>query len=125
MNHLLAIDQGTTGTKALVFDKKLQVLSESYATFPQHFPKKAWVEHQLDKIWNSVRTACKKALSDLDCPSITAIGLSNQRETLCFWNRHTHEALSPAIVWQDRRTHHLCQELKRNDLDLFFQRKIE
>ena len=112
--YLLAIDQGTTGTHVLIVDDRLEVVGEAYREFTQHFPKAGWVEHDLREIWKTVERCCKKGLSDADIrpDMVTAIGITNQRETTAVWNRSTGEPLARAIVWQDRRTAELCAELK-------------
>jgi glycerol kinase len=112
--YLLAIDQGTTGTHVLIVDDRLEVVGEAYREFTQHFPKAGWVEHDLREIWKTVERCCKKGLSDADIrpDMVTAIGITNQRETTAVWNRSTGEPLARAIVWQDRRTAEMCAELK-------------
>ncbi|HZJ53209.1 MAG TPA: glycerol kinase GlpK [Myxococcaceae bacterium] len=112
--YLLAIDQGTTGTHVLVVDDRLEVVGEAYREFTQHFPRAGWVEHDLREIWKTVERCCKKGLADADVrpDMVTAIGITNQRETTAVWNRATGEPLARAIVWQDRRTADMCAELK-------------
>jgi glycerol kinase len=112
--YLLAIDQGTTGTHVLVVDDRLEVVGEAYREFTQHFPKAGWVEHDLREIWKTVERCCKKGLADADIrpDMVTAIGITNQRETTAIWNRSTGEPLGRAIVWQDRRTAEMCADLK-------------
>jgi glycerol kinase len=112
--YLLAIDQGTTGTHVLVVDDRLEVVGEAYREFTQYFPRPGWVEHDLREIWKTVERCCKKGLADADIrpDMVTAIGITNQRETTTVWNRSTGEPLSRAIVWQDRRTTEMCADLK-------------
>ena len=112
--YLLAIDQGTTGTHVLIVDDRLEVVGEAYREFAQHFPRAGWVEHDLREIWKTVERCCKKGLADAEIrpDMVTAIGITNQRETTAVWNRATGEPLGRAIVWQDRRTTDLCAELK-------------
>ena len=112
--YLLAIDQGTTGTHVLIVDDRLEVVGEAYREFTQHFPRAGWVEHDLREIWKTVERCCKKGLADADIrpDMVTAIGITNQRETTAVWDRDTGEPLARAIVWQDRRTADLCAELK-------------
>jgi glycerol kinase len=112
--YLLAIDQGTTGTHVLIVDDRLEVVGEAYREFTQHFPKAGWVEHDLREIWKTVERCCKKGLADADIrpDMVTAIGITNQRETTAVWNRSTGEPLARAIVWQDRRTAEMCADLK-------------
>jgi glycerol kinase len=122
--YLLAIDEGTTGTTAILMDGDLNLVSEASVDFPQHFPKPGWVEHDPKEIWKavgeSVTAAVKKA--GIDAKSIAAIGITNQRETLCFWDKKTGETLSNAIVWQDRRTAEFCDSLKKQSLEGVFQK---
>ncbi len=112
--YLLAIDQGTTGTHVLVVDDRLEVVGEAYREFTQHFPRPGWVEHDLREIWKTVERCCKKGLADAEIrpDMVTAIGITNQRETTAVWHRETGEPLARAIVWQDRRTAEACAELK-------------
>lgn len=117
---ILAIDQGTTGTKVLVVDSDLKVLSEASVPFPQHFPTPGWVEHDPEELWDSVVKAIGKALARVDVKKIVAIGITNQRETICFWEKGTSQSLSHAIVWQDRRTSDYCDHLRSKGVEGFF-----
>jgi len=123
---ILAIDQGTTGTTALIFDENFKVLGKVNHEFPQHFPEASWVEHDLEEIWNSVVKAVGDvlALAKVSGNEISAIGITNQRETTCLWY-HGPEAkpLHRAIVWQDRRTHETCQKLKKQGHEKYIHRK--
>jgi glycerol kinase len=121
MEHILAIDQGTTGTKSLIVDENLKLISEASVPFPQRFPKPGWVEHDLNEIWNSVLASIEQALEQAGNVKISAIGITNQRETLCFWDRETGEPIARAIVWQDRRTADLCKQLAEKGAEPFFQ----
>ena len=114
-SYFLAIDQGTTGTHVLVIDDRLEVVGEAYREFTQHFPRPGWVEHDLKEIWKTVERCCKKGLADAEIrpDMVTAIGVTNQRETTAVWNRSTGQPLARAIVWQDRRTAEACSELKQ------------
>ena len=111
---ILAIDQGTTGTKALLLDAKLNLLAESAREFPQRFPSPGRVEHDLDDIWNSVRMSVTSAIATagIDASAIRGIGITNQRETTAIWDGASADPIHTAIVWQDRRTTERCQELK-------------
>jgi glycerol kinase len=111
--HLLAIDQGTTGTTALVMDIEGRTLGRATREFPQHFPEPGWVEHEPDEIWDSVCAAIGGALSaaKLGWESIAAIGITNQRETTLLWERASGKPIHRAIVWQDRRTAARCADL--------------
>ena len=116
---ILALDQGTTGSTAMIVDHKLQVLGESSVDFQQHFPKSGWVEHDLHQVWDSVCKSIKLALAKakVDSYRIASIGITNQRETTCFWSRKSGKPLSRAIVWQDRRTSTFCESLKSQGLE--------
>lgn len=122
--HLLAIDEGTTGTTAMLMDTDLNLVAEASVDFPQHFPKPGWVEHDLNEIWKAVGESVAAALkkSGIDPKSIAAIGITNQRETVCFWDKKTGETLANAIVWQDRRTAELCDALKKQSLEEMFRK---
>jgi len=109
---VLAIDQGTTGSMALVVARDGQVLSRAYSEFTQHFPRPGWVEHDADEIWNVTRRVSRAAVSEAGADRIGAIGITNQRETVVLWDRETLEPVHRAIVWQDRRTTDFCRELK-------------
>ena len=108
---ILAIDAGTTGVTALVVDPLGEIRATGYSEFPQHFPADGWVEHDLNEIWAATLVAAQGALGQVDAP-VTAIGITNQRETVCFWDRETLGAARSAIVWQDRRTTAHCEELR-------------
>jgi len=122
---ILAIDQGTTGTKAVVLRSDLKVLAEANRELPQHFPRPGWVEHDLDEIYTSVRGAVGEALGKarVKPSSLAAIGITNQRETTAIWDRKSGRPIHRAIVWQDRRTSEDCEELKKRGLEPLFRRK--
>jgi glycerol kinase len=114
MSFVLAIDQGTTSSRAMVFRADLSVAASAQAEFPQHFPASGWVEHDPEDIWNSTLATCREALKQagLGAKDIAAIGITNQRETTLVWDRATGKAIHNAIVWQDRRTADICARLK-------------
>jgi glycerol kinase len=114
MSFVLAIDQGTTSSRAMVFRADLTVAGVAQQEFPQHFPASGWVEHDPEDIWNSTLTVCREALkkAGLAAKDIAAIGITNQRETTLVWDRATGKAVHRAIVWQDRRTADFCARLK-------------
>ncbi len=118
-SYILAIDQGTTGTTALVMSPQGQTLSRENREFGQHFPLPAWVEHEPQEIWESVRVTCREAVraAGVRPDQIAAVGITNQRETTLLWDRATGEPMHRAIVWQDRRTTPRCAELKRQGLE--------
>ena len=110
---ILAIDAGTTGVTALVVGTDARVLARGYSEFPQYFPAEGWVEHDPNEIWAATLTAVKAALTELgDGDAPTAVGITNQRETVVLWDRETLGAPRRAIVWQDRRTAGLCDQLR-------------
>ncbi|HEX9241057.1 MAG TPA: glycerol kinase GlpK [Anaeromyxobacter sp.] len=112
--HVLAIDQGTTGTTVLVLDRRLAVRAKVNQEFRQIFPKPGWVEHDLEDIWGSTLSTMQRALREagLRGADIAAIGITNQRETTGLWDRRSGRPLHHAIVWQDRRTTDVCARLK-------------
>ena len=112
MRHVIAIDQGTTGSTVLVLDEQLAVRGRGYKEFPQIYPQPGWVEHDPEEIWKSVSAALAQALKGTEPSSIAAIGITNQRETTVLWDRKTGKPVHNAIVWQDRRTADHCTQLK-------------
>ena len=110
MPALLAIDQGTTSTRAMVFDDRGGVLAQAAVELPQHFPQPGWVEHDPMVIWRDARTCAQQALreSGVAASDLAGIGITNQRETTIVWRRDNGEPVYPAIVWQDRRTAAFC-----------------
>ncbi|MBS4071799.1 MAG: glycerol kinase GlpK [Algoriphagus sp.] len=112
--YILALDQGTTSSRAIIFDQKGQIVSVAQKEFKQHFPKQGWVEHDPDEIWSSQSAVMIEALvnKSIRADQIAAIGITNQRETTIVWDRKTGKPLHNAIVWQDRRTASYCNELK-------------
>jgi len=111
---ILAIDQGTTSSRALVFDSAGTILASAQRELPQIFPAPGWVEHDAERIWQDVLSVARDAIAkiDADASAIVAIGITNQRETAVVWDRHTGAPIHHAIVWQDRRTAAACQKLK-------------
>src|SRR6195952_4583401 len=114
MPHILAIDQGTTSSRAIVFRADISIAAQAQQEFPQHFPASGWVEHEPDDIWNSTIATCREAMkkANVAAKDIAAIGITNQRETTVVWDRATGQAIHRAIVWQDRRTADICARLK-------------
>jgi glycerol kinase len=113
--HILAIDQGTTSTRAIVFDATGRPLASMQKELPQIFPQAGWVEHDPEEIWSATVEVCRGALAKarLDAQALAGIGITNQRETTVVWDRATGKAVHNAIVWQDRRTADFCADLKR------------
>lgn len=122
---VLAIDQGTTGTTALIIDSSIRVLARKNVEFPNHYPRPGWVEHDVEEIWRSVGEAVLGALvdADVDAHRIAAVGITNQRETALFWERDTGRPIHRALVWQDRRTADRCAELREAGLEPLFKQK--
>ena len=112
--YILAIDQGTTSSRAILFDEKLKIKAVSQQEFTQHFPNSGWVEHDPEDIWESVVSTCRAVMetAGIQASDIAAIGITNQRETTIVWDRLTGIPIHPAIVWQDRRTAKVCTQLK-------------
>src|SRR5262245_36871254 len=120
MTYTLALDQGTTSSRSIVFDHDGSVVTTSQKELTQIFPKPGWVEHDPVEIWNDqYRSACDALRSaSLTAADISAIGLTNQRETTILWDRQSGEPISNAIVWQDRRTSEYCGRIRANFEDL-------
>ena len=114
MRHVLALDQGTTSSRAIIFDETGRPVASAQREFRQHYPQPGWVEHDADEIWRSQREVAREALraSGLKAEDLVACGIANQRETVVVWDRQTGQAIHPAIVWQDRRTAAACAELR-------------
>ncbi len=110
---ILAIDQGTTGTTCLVFDRDGAIAGRAYSEFEQFFPRPGWVEHDANEIWEVTRRVAVEAIADAGGPELEAIGITNQRETVVAWDPQTGEPIHRALVWQDRRTAARCEELKQ------------
>lgn len=121
--YILAIDQGTTGTKVLVTDLALNVIAEKSTPFEQHFPNPGWVEHDLEQIWKSVESGIQSVLEKVNSKEVLAIGITNQRETVGFWEKETVTPLCKALVWQDRRTANRCAELKERGFEATVHKK--
>ncbi len=122
---LLAIDQGTTSSRAILFSGTGRRLGQAQQEFPQHFPQSGWVEHDVEDIWRDTVKVMQGALADagVSADSVAAIGITNQRETTVIWDRATGEAIHKAIVWQDRRTAGLCQKLRAEGAEEMVRRR--
>lgn len=114
MRYILSIDQGTTGSRAIVYDKQGAKIATAYEEFPQYFPKPGWVEHDPEEIWQSVCHSIQKVLRNVQGAQIAAIGITNQRETTVVWDRRTGKPIYRAIVWQCRRTATRCNQIKKH-----------
>ncbi|HEX6741911.1 MAG TPA: glycerol kinase GlpK [Sphingomicrobium sp.] len=111
-DHILAIDQGTTSTRAILFDAEARPAAVARRELKQHYPQPGWVEHDPEDIWRDALAVAREALAAIDPARVAAIGITNQRETVLIWDRATGEPIHRAIVWQDRRTAGRCAELK-------------
>ena len=122
---VLALDQGTTSSRAIVFDRRGRSRGTAQQEFPQHFPRPGWVEHNPADLWNTTRRVALGAVAEADLTSadLAAIGITNQRETTLLWERRTGRPLAPAMVWQDRRTAAMCARLKRRGLGPLFRQR--
>ncbi len=123
--YVLALDQGTTGSTALVVDADGEVRGRGYAELPQYFPRPGWVEHDPEEIWATTAEAAQRALAAarVRAAEVVAIGITNQRETTVLWDRKTGQPIHRAIVWQCRRTAPLCEGLRADGLEPTFRRK--
>ena len=117
MTYLLALDQGTTSTRSILFRQDLTIAAVAQQEFPQHYPQPGWVEHDPEDLWRSSVATMRKALAGVPINEVAAIGIANQRETTVIWSRKTGQAIAPAIVWQDRRTAERCAGLKAEGLE--------
>ncbi len=115
--YILAIDQGTTSSRAIVFDKKGNGIASAQQEFTQFFPQPGWVEHDALEIWESVQQVVRKVLREVNASDIDAIGITNQRETTVVWDRRTGKPIHSAIVWQSRQTMDICEDLKRRGFE--------
>jgi len=125
MPFVVAIDQGTTGTTVLVFDRRGRVVGRAYSEFTQHYPKPGWVEHDAEEIWRVslrvLRQACRRA--GARGRDVVALGITNQRETTVVWDRRTGRPVHRALVWQDRRTAAMCEALRARGAEPLVRRK--
>ena len=123
--YLLALDQGTTSSRAILFDWEQRIVGTAQKEFTQHYPREGWVEHDAMEIWSSQYSVMMEVLaqSGVDPADIAAIGITNQRETTIVWDKETGEPICHAIVWQCRRTSEYCDELKARGLTEKFRQK--
>ncbi|SNY90175.1 glycerol kinase [Cohaesibacter sp. ES.047] len=123
--YVLSIDQGTTSSRAILFNKKGEIVQVTQKEFTQIFPKPGWVEHNAIEIWSSVQSVVAEALSspDINPEEIACVGITNQRETAVVWDKHTGMPVYNAIVWQSRQTMDVCNELKEKGVDTLFREK--
>ena len=125
MEYILAIDQGTTSTRAILFDDKMSPVVTAQKEFPQYFPNPGWVEHDPEDIWCGVLATCREVIAKtgLNIKEIKGIGITNQRETVVVWDKNSGKSLGNAIVWQDRRTAQFCEDLKKQGLETLVTEK--
>ncbi|HPQ97512.1 MAG TPA: FGGY family carbohydrate kinase, partial [Thiolinea sp.] len=123
--YLVAIDQGTTSTRSIVFHEQLQPLASARQEFPQHYPQSGWVEHDPQDLLNTTLDTFRRALQQAGIPAteVAGIGITNQRETVVVWDRATGQPVHNAIVWQDRRTAGYCQQLRDEGWEQIIHRK--
>lgn len=117
MTHVLAIDQGTTSSRAILFDARMKIVATAQKEFAQHYPDSGWVEHEAEDLWRTVAETCAEVMAKtgLSAADVAAIGITNQRETTLVWDRETGAPVHRAIVWQDRRTAAFCREMKDHE----------
>ena len=125
MKAVLAIDQGTTGSTALVFSRQDGVLGRSYSEFTQHYPEPGWVEHDPEEIWQVSRRVMAEAISNanLEAGELSAIGITNQRETAVVWDRATGQPVHRAVVWQSRQSAPICERLRKEGHEPLFRER--
>ena len=123
MYCILSIDQGTTGSRAVLYDKNGKQAGSAYEEFRQYFPRPGWVEHNPEEIWKSVENSIQKVLKQRPDAKIAAIGVTNQRETTVIWDKKTSKPIHNAIVWQCRRTSDRCDQLKSAGRSDFFRKR--
>ena len=119
--NILALDQGTTSSRAILFNENLTPQTQAQREFTQHFPKSGWVEHDPEEIWTSTIESCREAMSGKE--RVACIGITNQRETVIVWDRNTGKPVCNAIVWQDRRTAEFCRQLKEDGQEADISRR--
>ena len=125
MKYILSLDEGTTSARAIIFGESGEILSTAQKEFTQFYPKAGWVEHDAEEIFNCQTEVARKAISELGISAgdITAIGITNQRETVVVWDKFTGKPICPAVVWQCRRTSDFCDRLKNDGMEDFFREK--
>ena len=118
-DYILSLDQGTTSSRAIIFDEKIEVIASAQKEFKQHFPQDGWVEHNPNDIWSSTLESAQQAINKakIDGNLVSGIGITNQRETTIVWDRKTGDPIYNAIVWQDRRTSNFCKSLREKGLE--------
>src|SRR6187551_2200862 len=124
-HYILALDQGTTSSRSIIFDKQGNIISVAQKEFKQIFPQPGWVEHDAEEIWGAQFGTMAEAVAkaNITMKQVAGIGITNQRETTVVWERSTGKPIYNAIVWQDRRTAAYCDELRAKGLDKMIQEK--
>ena len=122
---IVALDQGTTSSRVILFDVRGNIKFISQFEFKQYFPQNGWVEHNPNEIWSTTLKALKKVIKKASTLNgkIISLGITNQRETTILWNKKTGKVIYNAIVWQDRRTQEFCEKLKQKKYEKIFRRK--
>ncbi|WP_116085695.1 glycerol kinase GlpK [Tropicimonas sp. IMCC34011] len=125
MSYILAIDQGTTSTRAILFDRDMHMAHSAQEEFAQHYPASGWVEHDAGDLWDTTLRTCRAVLekAEIRAGDVAAIGITNQRETTVVWDAETGKAIHPAIVWQDRRTADFCRQLREEGREEMFTKR--
>ena len=123
--YVMALDSGTTSNRCILFNEKGEMCSVAQKEFTQHFPKPGWVEHEPGEIWSTQLAVAREAMTKIGASAedISAIGITNQRETTIVWDKNTGQPVYPAIVWQCRRTSEYCDSLKEKGLTEKFREK--
>ncbi|MCB0517644.1 MAG: glycerol kinase GlpK [Lewinellaceae bacterium] len=124
--YILALDQGTTSSRAILFDKKGNIVATEQQEFTQYYPKPGWVEHDANEIWRSQLQVAQNVLKNnqVNASDVASIGITNQRETTLVWNKQTGEPIHHAIVWQDRRTAGICDQLKKDGFEPYVRKNM-
>ena len=120
--YIIALDQGTTSSRAIIFDKAGKIKATAQKEFQQIFPRPGWVEHDPLEIWSSQLEVINDSLTGIDKNEVAAIGITNQRETTVVWDKNTGKPVYNAIVWQDRRTSNITNRLKKEGMESLFQK---
>ena len=122
-DFLLAVDQGTSNTKAIVIDREARIVARASVPMEIAFPQPGWVEQDPIAIWRAVETVIESCMSQVSTEKLAAIGISNQRETILAWDRSSGRPLGPAVIWQCRRTADFCQSLREQGLESFLRQR--
>ena len=124
IKYLMALDQGTTSSRTIIFNKQGHIVSSAQKSFTQYFPQSGWVEHDPKELWSSQISTLTEALAkaNLNAKDIAALGITNQRETCIVWDKESGEPLYNAIVWQDRRMADYCEQIKKDKAEWIFKK---